>query len=88
MGAPPVFCIWADKSGLRKPETALAYGMLLNGLEFLVQLLQMGLQISGLGEGCQLPQGQPAHQLHLGVLGCALAELVQNGCCRRIQKVC
>ena len=52
-------------------------------LKFLVQFLQMGLQVCGLGEGSQLAQGQAADQLHLRVLGRARAELVQNFRCRR-----
>ena len=53
-------------------------------LKFLVQFLQMGLQVCGLGEGSQLAQGQAADQLHLRVLGRARAELVQNFRCRRV----
>ena len=53
-------------------------------LKFLVQFLQMGLQVCGLGEGSQLAKGQAADKLHLRIFRCALAELVQNGRCRRI----
>ena len=76
-----------DFSGeLAMPE-GLAGAILFLGsfdcLKFLVQFLQMGLQVCGLGEGSQLAQGQAADQLHLRVLGRARAELVQNFRCRR-----
>ena len=44
----------------------------------------MGLQERRLREAGELAKRQAADKLHLRIFRCALAELVQNGRCRRI----